>query len=150
MENTGTTTRTAELASLIYKNMKMGSDSTINLLPKVDDERMKSHMTHVLDGYEKYSSEAKRVLESEGIPPKEEGPMAKISAKMGIGMKTMTDSTSSHIAELLMEGSVMGICETTRALHNYENTDCRPETLQLARDIITFEESNFNEARSFL
>lgn len=149
MDN-ATTTRTAELSGLIYKNMKMGSDSIINLLPKVEDEKLKSHMTSVLDGYEKYAAEAKKTLESEGETPKEEGPMAKISAKMGMGMKTMTDSTSSHIAELLMEGSVMGIAENTRALHNFERTDCSPETLQLARDIITFEENNFNEAKSYL
>jgi hypothetical protein len=150
MENTATTTRTAELSGLIYKNMKMGADSIINLMPKANDERLKYHLTALLDGYEKFSSEAKKVLESEGVQPKEENPVAKMTAKMGINMKTMTDSTPSHIAELLMEGAVMGICETTRALHNFENTDCRPEVLQLARDIIAFEDKNLIDAKSFL
>ncbi len=150
MENTGTITRTGELAGKIYKNMKMGGDSVLNLLPKVEDERLKSHMTALLDGYEKYASDARGFLVSEGVPAREEGAMAKMSAKMGIGMKTITDSSTSRIAELLMEGAVMGICDTTRVLHEYENKDCRPEMLQIARDIIGFEEKNFNEAKGFV
>ena len=150
MSNVETVTRTAELAGLIYKNMKMGADSIINLLPKVEDEKVKTRMTEQLDGYEKYAKQARRILEVEGATPREEGMMAKMGAKMGISMKTMVDSTSSHIAELLMEGSVMGICEITRALRQFENTDCSEETLRLCRDIITFENDNLEKAKKFL
>ena len=150
MSNVETMTRTAELAGLIYKNMKMGADSVINLLPKVEDEKVKTRMTEQLDGYEKYAKQARRILENEGVAPREEGMMAKMGAKMGISMKTMVDSTSSHIAELLMEGSVMGICEITRALRQFENTDCSEESLRLCRDIITFENDNLEKAKKFL
>ena len=102
-----TITKTAELAGLIYKNMKMGADSVINLLPKVDDEAMRSRMTEQLDGYEKFAKQAREVLDAEGVEAQEEGVMAKMGAKMGMSMKTMVDSTSSHIAELMMSGSVI-------------------------------------------
>lgn len=150
MSNIETMTRTAELAGLIYKNMKMGADSIINLLPKVEDEKVKTRMTEQLDGYEKYAKQARRILEAEDVAPREEGMMAKMGAKMGISMKTMVDSTSSHIAELLMSGSVMGICEITRALRQFENTDCSEETLRLCRDIITFENDNLEKAKRYL
>ena len=150
MSSVETMTKTAELAGLIYKDMKMGADSIINLLPKVEDEKIKARMTEQLDGYEKFAKQARRILEAEGVAPKEEGIMAKMGAKMGMSMKTMVDSTSSHIAELLMEGSVMGISELTRALRNFENTDCSEETLRMCRDIITFENDNLDKAKNYL
>lgn len=150
MSDTETLSKTSELAGLIYKNMKMGADSIINLLPKVEDEKIKTRMTEQLDGYEKFAAEAQRVLDAEGVTPKEENAMAKIGAKMGMSMKTMVDSTSSHIAELLMEGSVMGISEMTRTLRNFENSRCSEELLRLSRDIIAFEEDNFEKAKAFL
>ena len=76
--------------------------------------------------------------------------MAKMGAKMGMSMKTMVDSTSSHIAELLMEGSVMGISELTRALRSFENTDCSEEALRICRNIITFENDNLDKAKKYL
>lgn len=150
MADTATVTRTGELAGLIYKNMKMGADSIINLLPKSDDDSIKSHMTQVLDGYEGFAARAKSTLDEQGIEPREEGAMAKMGAKMGMSMKTMVDSTASHIAELLMQGCVMGICETTRTLRRFENTSCSEDMLRLCRDIIAFEEKNFDQARRFL
>ena len=93
MENTATLTYTAELAEQIYKNMKMGADSIVNLLPKVEDGKLKTHMTGLLDSYEKYAADAKKVLDSEGIEAKEENMMTKMGAKMGMAMKTMVDST---------------------------------------------------------
>lgn len=150
MTTANTVTKTGELAGLIYKNMKMGADSIINLLPKSDDDNIKSHMTQVLDGYEGFAARAKVVLDDEGIEPREEGAMAKMGAKMGMSMKTMVDSTASHIAELLMEGCVMGICETTRILRRFENSSCSEELLRICREIIGFEEKNFEQARRFL
>lgn len=150
MSTTETLTKTGELAGLIYKNMKMGADAIINLLPKGDDDAIKSHMTSVLDGYESFAGRAKKVLDDEGLEPREEGAMAKMGARMGMSMKTMVDSTSSHIAELLMEGCVMGICETTRTLRNFENSNCSEDMLKLCREIIGFEEKNFEQARRFL
>ena len=145
-----TITKTAELAGLIYKNMKMGADSVINLLPKVDDEAMRSRMTEQLDGYEKFAKQAREVLDAEGVEAQEEGVMAKMGAKMGMSMKTMVDSTSSHIAELMMEGSVMGVCEMTRALRSFENTSCSEDMLRLCRSSIKFENDNLEKAKQYL
>lgn len=142
--------KTAELAGLLYKNMKMGTESILGLMPKVEDEKMKSRMTEQLDGYEKYAAEAREVLDREGVEPKEEGAMAKLGAKMGMSMKTMVDSTSSHIAEIMMQGSLMGIAEMTRILRNFENSNASEDMLRLTRDIIKFEDDNFAKSKEYL
>ncbi|MGI6167654.1 MAG: hypothetical protein ACOYIA_05935 [Eubacteriales bacterium] len=150
MEKTNVTTLTAELAGTIYKNMKTGADSVLNLLSKAEDDRLKSHMTGLLDGYENFASEAKKILDSEGVAPKEDNIIEKMGAKMGRGMRTLTDSSTSRLGEVLMEDATTSFCEALRLLHQYENKDCRPEVLQLVRDIIAFEENNYNTAKSFI
>ena len=42
----------------IYKNAKRGADAIINLLPRVNDDALRSVMTMQLDGYEKYAARA--------------------------------------------------------------------------------------------
>lgn len=150
MSENATMSKTAELAGLLYKNMKMGTESILDLMPKVEDEKMKSRMTEQLDGYEKYAAEAREVLDREGVEPKEEGAMAKLGAKMGMSMKTMVDSTSSHIAEIMMQGSLMGIAEMTRILRNFENSNASEDMLRLTRDIIKFEDDNFAKSKEYL
>ena len=77
----------AELLQDIYSNVKMGSESIINLLPKIKDDDMKTLMTTQLDQYEKYAQQVKNQLVAQGIEPKEANPVSKISAKIGMEMK---------------------------------------------------------------
>ena len=51
----------------IYKNVKMGADSIINLLPSVKDDGLRGVMTLQLDGYEKYAAYAAGALAERGL-----------------------------------------------------------------------------------
>ena len=98
----------------IYKNVKMGADSIINLLPHVKNDTVRSLMTQQLDGYEKYAHRAATALEERGGTPKEENLLTRVSARIGMAFSTLVDSTTSHIAQMMIEGSNMGITELTR------------------------------------
>ena len=69
---------------------------------------------------------------------------------MGINMNTMMDSTSSHIAEMMMEGYTMGITDMTKDIREYENTKASESSLKLARDIVSYHEECFKKMKSFL
>ena len=56
MQQTKETITEEAFLDAIYKNAKMGADSIINLLPKVEDDAMRSVMTAQLDGYERYAA----------------------------------------------------------------------------------------------
>ena len=147
---TETKNETAELLDRMYKNVKMGSDSIINLMPKVKDEALRTEMTKQLSRLEGFSSEIGKMLRAEGGKPKEEGIVSKISSKMGVSMNTMIDSTSSHIAEMMMEGYTMGITDMTKDIRERENTTVSEASLKLARDIVAFEEDSFTSMKKFL
>ena len=145
-----TVSRLGELSEAIYKNVRMGSDLTVNLLPKVKDEKIKSEMTEQIGEYEKYAEKAKKLIKSAGEEPHEDSPFSKWMAKMGITMNTLTDSTTSHIAEMMIQGSTMNVTDLLRKIHESENECGGCEELHLARDIVAFEERNIEKMKAFL
>ena len=107
-------------------------------------------MTQQLDGYEKYAHRAADALESRGVNPKEEKLLTRVSARIGMAFSTLMDSTTSHIAEMMIEGSNMGITDMTRLINTYAGTQNAVEALQLAREVVAFEEHNLEMLKRFL
>ncbi len=145
-----TMTREAELLEQIYKNVKMGADSIIKLLPKVSDGKFKTDLTDQLNGYEGFASRAKQGLKEQGVHAKEENVVTRMWASIGMTMSTLTDSTDSHIAQMVAEGSTMGITDGIKLLRDYENTNVSESALTLARDVISFEERNLERAKGYI
>ena len=148
MEQTGN--KTVELLDRMYKNVKMGSDSIVKLLGKVSDGEFKTDLTDQLSGYDGFAAKAKKRLKELGAEAKEENPMVKLWSSIGMTVSTLTDSTDSHIAQMVAEGSTMGITEGIKLLRDYENTSVSESSLKLVRDVIGFEERNLERAKSYI
>lgn len=143
-------TKEAELLDQLYKNVKMGSDSIVKLLGKVSDSKFKTDLTDQLNGYESFAAKAKSRLKDMGAEAKEENVMIKLWSSIGMTMSTLTDSTDSHIAQMVAEGSNMGITDGIKLLRDYENTNVSEDALKLVRDVIKFEERNLERAKSYI
>jgi len=143
-------TKEAELLDQLYKNLKMGSDSIVKLLSKVSDGNFKTDLTDQLNGYESLAAKAKARLKEMGSEAKEENPVTKLWTSIGMTMSTLTDSTDSHIAQMVAEGSTMGITDSIKLLRDYENTDVSESTLKLVREVIEFEERNLERSKKHI
>ena len=128
----------------------MGSDSIVKLLDKVSDGKFKTDLTDQINGYESLAAKAKSRLKEMGEEAKEENVMVKLWSSVGMAMSTLTDSTDSHIAQLIAEGSTMGITDGIKLLRDYENTNVSESALKLVRDVIEFEERNLERAKSYI
>lgn len=144
------TKQTEVLLQAVYKNVKMASDSILNLMPHVKDEKLKSDLTVQLSAYEAFASRAAKLLAKEGVKPVEEGIMTKLSAKWATMMDTMRDSTASHIAEMMVEGATMGVNDILKQIREAENTQASESALRLARDLCRFEEKNVEDMKNYL
>ena len=98
----------------------------------------------------KNSEEIKKQMEECGGEIKGTGIMTKMSAKIGIEMNTLKDSSDEHIAEMIIEGTTMGITDTIRLVRDYENSNCSEQALSLARRIVSFQDRSVEKAKSFL
>ena len=141
---------TESLLGELYKEMKMGANSITDILSRVTDGNFRTELTRQIEEYGKFSKTAHDRLCDCGVTPKEENLMARMSAKLGMAMNTMTDSTTSHLAQMVIEGNTMGITELTRLVREHENTSCSEETLALTRDAIRFLEDAVERTKEFL
>lgn len=145
-----TITKEAELLENLYKNVKMGSDSIIKLMDKATGEDFKAALTKQIDGYEKIASRIREHLRDMGVAAKEENPMVKLWSSVGMAMNTLMDSSDSHIAQLIAEGSTMGISDSIKLLRDYEKKRVSEEALGFVREVIKFEEHNLEVAKKFI
>ena len=143
-------TKEAEMLEQLYKNVKMGSDSIVKLLGKVSDSEFKTDLTDQLNGYESFAAKAKSRLKELGYAAKEENAMVKLWSSIGMTVSTFTDSTDSHIAQMVAEGSTMGVTDGIKLLRDYENSCVSEGALKLVRDVIEFEEKNLERAKSYI
>ena len=139
-----------EMLDRMYKNVKMGSDSMIDIIAKVKDDTLRRELTSQLERYEEYGKKVSDMIYSEGGRPKEENILTKMTSKIGMAMNTMTDSTSSHLAQMVIEGATMGMTDMTKIVREYENKSCSESQLKLARDIASFESDSIDNLKKFL
>ena len=143
-------TKEAELLEQVYKNVKMGADSIVKLMGKVTDGEFKGDLTDQLNGYESLAAKAKERLAELGVEAKEENPITRFWASVGMTMNTLADASDSHIAQMVAEGSNMGITDSIKLLRDYENSNVSEEALGFAREVIKFEEHNLEVAKSYI
>ena len=65
----------------------------------------------------------------------------------GIEMKTLTDSSNSKIAELLLQGVNMGIIEGRKILNKKKIND---EVEKIVSEYVTMQEENVEELKKYL
>ena len=72
----------------------------------------------------------------------------KITTYIMINMKTLTDKSPSHLSEMLIQGSTMGIIDATKRINQYDDAD--KDVLDLANRLLEFEKDNQEEWKKFL
>ena len=142
--------QTTMLLEELYKNAKMGAEALLSMLPKVADSNMRRDLTAQLDGYEGYAKQAEQYLCEQGKEAKDAGVWQKMTAKVGIGVNTLMDSDTSHLAEMVIEGSNMNITASVKLLREYENCRVSEKALRLCRDMIDFEQRNVERMQNYL
>lgn len=140
----------AVLLDDLYKNLKMGSTSTTDILGRVKDPDLRKEMTNIIDGCEGLASRVSKLMIQAGITPKEENMLTRAGAKIGMVMNTATDSTSEHLAEMMIQGLTMGVTELYRDIGEAEEVGISGEVLSLAKEALEFEEKSVEKLKTYL
>ena len=126
----------------------MGMDAIHFVLDKVEDEDFKKLLNEQYNDYENISNRICELYpEYSEKKPHETNAMNKMMTWYGIEMKTMLDDSSSKIAELILQGTNMGIIEG-RKLLNHKNTE--EEVELIAKDYVKFQEDAVEKLKKFL
>lgn len=132
----------------IHKGSCMGSDAISFILEKVDDKKLEKLLR---DQYKSYKEMQSRI---DDIYPKyNEGKShstsmpEKVMTDSMINMKLKKDKSTSHIAELLIQGTNMGIIEGRRIL-NKKNVN--EEVHSLISKYVSLQEKYLDSLKEFL
>ena len=132
----------------LNKGLKMGMDSISNVSEKVQDDRFKQDLKYQYDEYNKILNEVNDELTNYDDFPKELNPMQKAMGWMGVEMNTLTDKSNSKIAEMMIQGTNMGIIEGVKLLNN--NPETTPEIKNILTNFIQFQENNVERLKKYL
>lgn len=137
-----------KLLNFIYQNSQMGVETIDQLEKIVEDKKFKRYLKEKYEGYCKIHKDAKAKLNSHGYDEKGISSFEKMRTYLMINMQTLTDKSTSHIAEMLMIGSTMGIINAIRNLADYSHA--KKDVIKLMETLKSFEEKSYDDLQKFI
>lgn len=139
---------TEKLLSAVHKTASMGMESLNALIPETQDSSIKRTLRSQLDSYSSFLDEAGSGLLLRGQEPKQQGVVNKLMLDMNVKMNAKINQSPSHIAEMMIQGSNMGIIEVQKALNHAP--EAAKEAKSLAKDLLEFEQNSVDAYKKFL
>lgn len=137
-----------EMLNFIYQNAEMGKVTIEQILKEINDLEFRDVLKEQLKDYEYVMEKADNLLNKEGRIAKGTDVGPKVMSYFKIKMDTLRDDTSSHIAEMMINGSTMGVTEITRNLNKYNNIE--NDVKNLASRLLKIEQNNIEALKPYL
>lgn len=132
----------------VYKNAHIALQSISDVLPSVKDENLVAELKEQYDGYDNVIGKISSYMAKEGLEPKDVNPIKKAMLWTSIKMKTIFNDSTNQIAEMMINGTVMGINELV-AMQN-EKSNLKPEIAELVDELTALEEKYEQNLKKFL
>lgn len=137
-----------KLLNHIHQNADMGRDSLRHILDLSHNDDLSKAVRAQIDDYEKTYIASEKMLNDRGAVAEDARATSKFMANMGSRMETMMDSSESKLAEMVIQGSTMGITNLTKQLHDYNGDD--EDVKSFAEQLIEKEQANIERMKPFL
>ena len=141
--------KTEEALAEIYRNAQLALQSISNILPQVEDWEVKAELQSQHEEYEKFSAKAAVLAKDRDIELKEPNPFKKMMMWGSIKMNTLTDNSRAHIADMMVQGTVMGVT-SLRTTASELDPDGDAEIIALLDEMIKREEQFEKKWKEFL
>ena len=119
-----------------------------DVIPKAQGG-LKEELLAERDGYEKLITEAAALAHEKGIELTDVGTMKKSMVAASVKMKTMMNDSDSHVAEMTMKGTVMGITELIRDISE-SGALIDKDVLELLKKFRVFEENCEEKLKDYI
>jgi hypothetical protein len=137
-----------ELLNEIYRNAELSKDIIGRLIKICKDASFRCVMASQFAEYHAILLEAEERIVGRGEAPDAYNMILRRPIYCGMYINLKIDSTSSHLAEMLVQGSAMALIEIARAQNQYDEAE--KSTRALAERLRTAEEANIRQPLSFV
>ncbi len=133
----------------VNKGATMGMDAISYVSEKVKDNNFKQVLDTEYNKYRDISTRVNNLYSNySSKEPHETNAMNKMMTWYGIQMKTITDSSTSKLSELLMQGTNMGIIEGRRLLN--QNNNIETDVKNILNDFVVMQEDSVETLKKYL
>ena len=137
-----------QLLNHVYQTAEMGMDGISSVMKYADEPKLREALNAQMTEYRKLQNSAGEMLRQRQREPEGISAMAKMGSEMMSAMKTMTDHSATKIAEMMIQGSTMGVTKSIRTIRDCELKDERVR--DLADKLLETEQANIEEMKKYL
>ncbi len=137
-----------ELLNFIYQNARMGITGINQIRSCIKDMNFLNLLNTQYAQYDNFAVQAESALRDLGEKSKDISPAAKAGSFISSKCNTAVDSTVSHLAEMMIEGTCMGITKLQQKVNAMQ--DCTQQYKDIAQQLIDFENKSIEDLKQFL
>jgi hypothetical protein len=137
-----------DLLEKTYQNASTGITAIEAVLNKAPNNEFNSALYKQLRDYQELKDKSEKQLQLSGTEAKDNPVYEKALMKGNVKMNTLINSSESHIAQMVIQGSTMGITQMTRLLNKSKNAD--GTSTEIAKEFIKKEEENIEVMKKYL
>lgn len=142
------TSHEANIYREIQKNTDMALKAINTFADKVSDDALSMQISRQSLKYAELHNEASKQLLDARAQGYRSSALADVLLRTGIHYNTMLNTSTGHIAELMIKNSTNGILEMEKVLKHHSEAGAAP--LALAKQLIEVEEKNVERLKQYL
>lgn len=132
----------------VQKNAKMAMKAIDTVSEKIFDDNLAMQVTRESMKYaDIYNKATDRLLDGKAASYRESG-FQDMMLKNAVKANTMFNTSTSHIAELMIQGSNRGLTSMWKAINHNERAG--NVSMEVAKELMDFEEKNIERLKSYL
>lgn len=132
----------------IRKNTEMAIQAIDTFSDKVYDKQLASEISGQAVKFGELHNRALKELVNAKAEANRSNALEHLKMKASIHYNTLLNTSTAHVAELMIKGSNAGILEMEKALRHNQMAD--PKAVALAQELIALEQSNIGALKSYL
>ncbi len=137
-----------QLLNMIMKNSEMGCIGIDSVIKYTEDADLIKSLTNQRKEYDNIYKKAFSELNQHNYKPEHPGKAAVISSEAMSFVKTAADNSPSKIAEMMINGSTMGVTKIIKGMSGYSGSS--DNITALADKLLKTEQNNIEEMKRFL
>lgn len=137
-----------EFLNNVYRNAEMGRDGLYFVLRKTDDPAFRKLVETQLMEYQSLMDDTEEQMRAAGKEPRPTAPIAKAMVRMTAQRKAIADNSPSALADMLIQGSSMGVTKVAKEISRF--TELSQQSMELAHRLKKTEENNIEQMKQYL
>jgi hypothetical protein len=150
VDNSSEETADVEILDELSKSCQLAMSNISFLSTKAIQKNIKKELVSIYSGYTDILSQINKNFELLGEIPSNVSPSLKMFGLCSINLNTKIDKSSSHIAEIMIQGLNMGIIKCQKLLNSSNSTIIKEQTLNLVKQFLNFQEQSIQKLKAFL